>query len=225
MDSHVEASLPVRLVPRRGQAVFRLVFMVIWCGFLVFWAFAFLPDFISTNGPLSLRGLTVEHLILLVPVLMFCVGIFGVVRSIMAALPGSPYVYLEFAQDSLTWRDFSAERKIAWSEIRQFSLFQEKSGKSHKWVLRADGVSADRGIETLLKIELGKFLSAFGGKSEAEHVAAWFNGLLTVVNAGRLPATLRFPESLAYGRVQRHGKPRSGSTVATSSRRKSVIER
>lgn len=226
MSVETNAQLPVRLLPRRGQAVFQLLFMLFWCSFLVYWSFAFVPEFLSENGALSLQELTPEHFILLVPVIMFAFGIFALVRCVMALLPGSPYVYLSLTRDALAWRHFGKEHRAAWSEIKAFNVTREKSGKSYKWVLLVDGVASDRNTATLFKMDLRHFLSAFGGGKEANAVTDWFNALRGLVNAGRLPERVPIPENLTASLSRRQDLPRTSATVATSSgRRKSVIER
>lgn len=233
MSSETSVQLPVRLAPRRGQAVFKLLFMLFWCSFVVYWTIIFVPEFLSQNGVPSLGDFKPAHLMLLVPIVMLGFGIFALVRSILALLPGSPYVYLAFTRDGLTWRHFGSERQAAWSEIREFSLARERSGKSYKWVLLVNGVTSDRNgmpsdrnTATLFKIELGKFLSVFGSGREAKGLAAWFGALLPLADAGKLPQRLAFPESLTAGLLRPQDTPHNASTVATSAaRRRSVIER
>jgi hypothetical protein len=226
MSAEANAQLPVRLVPRRGQAVFQLFFMLFWCGFLIYWSFAFVPQFLSNSGAQSLREFTAEHFILLIPVVMFAFGIFGLVRRVMALLPGSPYIYLSLTRDELAWRHFGTNHRAAWAEIKAFDVTREKSGKSYKWVLLVGGVASDRNTATLFKLDLRHFLSAFGGKKEATDVTDWFNSLLGLVNAGRLPERVPIPENLAVNLSRPQDVPRTGATIATSSgRRNSVIER
>jgi hypothetical protein len=221
------AQLPILLVPRRSYVLFQLFLMLVWCGFVVYWADAYLPEFLSGREPLLQQSLSLEHLVLLVPVVMLAVGVFGLVRSVLLIIPGNPYVTLAITQDGLAWRHFAIRRQVAWAEIRQFNLTREKSGKSYKWVLVVNGATSGGDTGALFKIELGKFLPAFGGEKQATAAAAWFNSLLVLARGGKIPDRLALPESLASCLSRRRQLPHgSTGTVATpSTRRNSVIER
>ena len=100
----VEMKLPLRLEQRRGRVLQQLLFMLVWSGFIVFWATQFVPDFLETTGPFSMSELNAEHWILLIPLGMLLVGLYSLIRIGVQLLPGNDYVHVIVDRDGLRRR-------------------------------------------------------------------------------------------------------------------------
>ena len=234
----VEMKLPLRLEPRRTRVFQQFLFMLVWSGFILFWAIQFVPDFLHANGPLSLDEVTVEHLVLLVPLGMLLIGLYSLSRIVLQLLPGTDFVHVIVDRDGLRRRQFGTRQEIRWADIRRISIIRRKSGKSTKRVLLVEGHNDNpardderaRYTAASFAFDLDAFLPSFCSEDKANQVGAWFNLLLQAARDSQFPGSVRIPGLLVPNTksvgTKSVGEPQLGRSAETAPRRRnSVIER
>ncbi|MBL8707552.1 MAG: hypothetical protein JNL25_00035 [Rhodospirillaceae bacterium] len=227
-------TLPIRLTPRRGRLILTTGFMLIWCGGV---AYAFSHAAPGNWPGTPLRGFVPEDLAVIgIPLLMLAVGLMGLIRSALLLLPGSPFDQVVIDRRGLRRRRFFTRQQVAWSSISEFAAVRLAAGKSHKWILLAEGRPAPiaatdkaRFRAAPLTVDLTALLPVLGKPAEsATEVVVWLNGLLNIALAGRLPREVAIPGVLAGSAtpVTALTKAHTQASVAVArGRSKSVIER
>lgn len=230
----VTMSFPIRLTPRRGRLILATVFMLIWCGGVAY-TFSRAAPGMWLGTPL--RGLVPAYLAEIgIPFLMLAVGLMGFTRSALLLLPGSPFDHVAIDRRGLRRRRFWTRQQVAWSAISEFAAVRLAAGKSHKWILLAEGRPAPiaatdkaRFRAAPLTVDLTALLPVFGKSAEsATEIVVWLNGLLNSAAAGRLPRDVSVPGVLAGSATPEIALARvhaQASVAVARGRSRSVIER
>jgi hypothetical protein len=230
----IEVKLPLRLEPRRGQVFFQFLFMLLWTGFIVFWAVQFVPAFLGEHEVPLGQAFSAEHLILLIPLGMLLVGLYSLGRLLIQFIPGSNFVYVIVDKEGLRRRQFGTRQQIRWTDIRRISIIRRKAGKSTKRVLLVEGKDykpvrddeSARYTAAPFTLDLGTFLPTFCNEDDAGKVSAWFNALLHQAREGTFPDRTRIPAPLvASAKAVREVGMEKAAARTTTRGRKSVIER
>lgn len=229
----VEMKLPLRLEQRRGRVFQQLLFMLVWSGFIVFWAMQFVPEFLEDNGLLSMNELNAEHWILLIPLGMLLVGLYSLFRIGVQLLPGNDFVHVIVDRDGLRRRHFGTRQEIRWNDIRRISVIHRKAGKSTRRVLLVEGnndkpVREDesaRYTAASFAFDLDNFLPAFANQEKLDKVSAWFNTLLHQARDGTFPNSTRVPGPLVQSVRPLSAAGMRQTATEKPARRGSVIER
>ncbi|WP_374311121.1 hypothetical protein [Dongia sp.] len=228
--SIVAKNLPLRLVPRRTRVMIWLVFVLAWCGMtfssLVPALYAMYRPHLPWERVHSGGGDFFSAIFL-------TVGAVLLVRAVMAALPNSPYRYLEIDEEGLTRRDFSKLQYVAWKDIEWISVVERwqsrgKGRSRHWWVLAENSANAfehdaDRRIQAAsLAYDANEFKPLIGGGGEtAEQLVSLLREGLAKVKRGEPIIALPVPPLLQSLAVEMQmelpaseGRRNDGSTSA-----------
>jgi hypothetical protein len=232
----VTMALPIRLVPRKGGAIFRAIFFLFFGGFAVFW----IATAASMMGSGQVEGEPFQGFRYLFPAFglpFFAVGLIGFLSSLAKLLPGSPYYHVEIAADGITVRKGWKTRRFAWPALSPFGISVKVSrGKNGTtttyWVvaLRAGDAErlafeSERYNRSVLQIDAGEYCAG-----DAEHGAPvlvdWLNGIRAeaIERPGHATGAIAVPPDFRDNARALHPAPAAGVQVATP-RRSSVIER
>lgn len=231
----IEMKLPLRLEPRRGRVFQQFLFMLVWSGFIVFWAIQFVPEFLEANGSFSVAEMTgtAEHLILLIPLGMLLVGLYSLLRIGVQLVPGNDLVHVIVNRDGLRRRQFGKRQEIRWADIRRISIIHRKAGKSTRRVLLVEGNNdkpvrddeSARYTAAAFAFELDNFLPAFSNQEKLDRVSAWFNALLHQARDGTFPDRTRVPGPLVQSAKTMTALGMRKAAAEKPARRGSIVER
>ncbi len=230
--------LPIRLLPRRGSQVFRILFFAFFFGFSIFWtvtAVTLLAQAPTGNEPWP----GFHYIFPLFGLPFMAVGAVGLFSAGLKLLPGSPYYHVEIAPDGIAVRKAWKIRRFGWPELSPFDVAvkvrRTKGGKiTTYWVVAsrpgdAAGAATDseRYNRSILQIDAGEY-----GAGAADMAAAvlvdWLNTLQAdaVGHPGRLPGETAVPPDFRGRAIEVGAAMPDRSAVAVSApRRSSVIER
>jgi hypothetical protein len=225
--------LPLRLVPRRTRVMIWLVFILAWCGMTFS---SVLPVFYAMFRPHLPWERTHSGETGVFSAIFLTIGVVLLVRALMAALPNSPYRYLEIDEGGLTHRDFSRLQYAAWKDIEWISVVErwEGHGKGrsrHWWVIAENSASAfeDDASHRIRAAEFAYDANQFkpligGGEETAEQLVSLLREGLAKVKAGEPIVALSLPPLLQNLAVEMRMKL-PGSDGWRRDGSKSVIER
>lgn len=138
----VKMKLPLRIIPRRSNAIALSIFVPVICVF-VLWGFA--ADILDELQRTSLGQVVSEK-----PLHLLALGIGVVVLlwmeffAILRILPGSPYFHFDVTEDGLKRRDFRTDKFLAWNQIASFDVVGRMQGskkkRMHYWLLAEEQV-------------------------------------------------------------------------------------
>jgi hypothetical protein len=181
--------LPVRLLPRRGGQVVRIVFFALFLGFALFWtvmaaAMIGTADFDQAGTPEFWLG----RLFPLFGLPFILVGAGGIGRAILKMLPGSPCYHLEIDSDGILIRSPFRQRRFAWRALPEFDTLERrrrtKNGVRVEWYTVAmESLPPEPGMkpgDTRQREVLRIFADEYGaknGQQDAADLAAWLNRL------------------------------------------------
>jgi hypothetical protein len=231
----VTMKLPLRLVPRKGGAIFLCCFFLFFFGFSVFWTIMAAMG-VMTGGMEDepFPGFRFAFPAFGIPFML--IGFFGLAFAISKLLPGSPYYHVELSAQGIKVRRAWKTEQFAWSAISPFGIsVRTRSTKGGKvtthWVvaLRA-GEANDLADETarskrsVLQIDAGQYGSAKADEAAAAMVE-WLNGIRAeaIERPGRAATTTAVPPDFR-GAARPIGTG-TGHMPATPAKRSSVIER
>jgi len=229
--------LPIRLLPRRGNQVFRILFFAFFFGFAIFWitmAATMLAQAPTGNDPFP----GFHYIFPLFGLPFMIVGAIGLFSAVMKLLPGSPYYYVEVAPGGVAVRKAWKIRRFAWAEISPFDVAvkirRTKGGKvTTYWVVAqraGDAMPAtndnDRYNRSVLQIDAGEY-GAGNADMAASALVDWLNGLQSdaVAHPGRLPSITAIPPDFRGRAIEVRSAAVGAGVASPSSRRSGVIER
>ena len=225
--------LPLRLVPRRTRVMIWLAFILVWCGMTFS---SLLPAFYAMFRPHLPWERTHSGETGVFSAIFLAIGVVLLVRALMAALPNSPYRYLEIDEDGLTRRDFGRLQYAAWKDIEWISVVErwESHGKGrsrHWWVIAENSASAfeDDTSHRIRAAEFAYDANQFkpligGGEETAEQLVSLLREGLAKVKAGEPIVALSLPPLLQSLAVEMRTNLRANEGRKGDGRR-SVIQR
>lgn len=229
--------LPIRLLPRRGSQVFRILFFAFFFGFSIFW--------IVTAATLLARAPTgndpfpgFHYVFPLFGLPFMIVGAIGLFSAVMKLLPASPYYYVEIAPAGIAVRKAWTMRRFAWSEISPFDVAvkvrRTKGGKvTTYWVVAqraADAVPAttdnERYNRSVLQIDAGEYGSG-GAETAASALVDWLSRIRTdaIEHPSRLTGGVVVPPDLRVRPMKVAPALSGAASTVSAPRRSGVVER
>jgi hypothetical protein len=190
--------LPIRLLPRKGSQLFRIVFFVFFTGFAVFWiSVAASFTWFSETGPAN--KMWIFNLFPLFGFIFLGAGAVGLLSAIAKLLPGSPYHHLEVSSDGLLIRTLHRKQHFAWSQLSPFDVSvrerRDSDGDKHydHYVVALPAADSakladerERYNRAILRIDADEF-GADAADVDASDLAAWLNMLRESALDRRLP--------------------------------------
>lgn len=231
-----EKRLPLRLVPRRTRVMIRLAFILTWCGFTFSMFMPQLSSMFRHDLPWERapsNGVGPFALIFLV------VGVVLLARSLMAALPNSPFQYLEIDEKGLTRRRYNKTQHIAWNEVEWISIVERwqshgRTRSRHWWVLAENAANpfhdepSRRINSAAFAYDANDFKPLIGGGEEtAEQLVELLREGLAKSKGGEPIIMLTLPPLLHGLAVEMRPQSPTGRVLRSDDRKKrrSVIER
>ena len=225
--------LPIRLLPRKGQQIYRLLFFIFFFTFAVFWiAMAATGTLGGHMQSEPLPGFRYAFPLFGLPFVL--VGLVGIASAIAKMLPGSPFSHVEIAPEGITIRKPWKMRRFAWSQLSPFAVSlkarQDDGGRSTTyWVVALSAadtgrlaIQTERYNRSIVQIDAGEYA---GGDTDmaASVLSDWLNQIRTaaVEHPGRLPSVVAVPPDFRDGAIELI----AASVGAAAAKRSSVIER
>jgi hypothetical protein len=192
-------SLPIRLLPRKGSQLFRIVFFIFFTGFAIFWiTMAASFTWFSDRGPTGQMWLF--NLFPLFGFIFLGVGAWQLVSAIAKLLPGSPYHHLEISSEGLLIRTMRRKQQFGWNQVSAFDVSvrerRDKDGDTHHdyYVVALPAADAaklsderERYNRAVLRIDADEF-GADDASADAADLSSWLNMLRESAVSRRLAA-------------------------------------
>jgi hypothetical protein len=230
-------SLPIRLVPRKGSQLFRIVFFIFFTGFAIFWiAVAASFTWFSDSGPAGQMWLF--NLFPLFGFIFLGVGAWQLLSSIAKLLPGSPYHHLEVSSEGLLIRTMRRKQQFGWSELSPFDVSvqerRDKDGDTHHdyYVVALPAADAakladerERYNRAVLRIDADEF-GADDAPADSADLSSWLNMLRESAVNRRLATHEEVSVPLGFrASVWSAGMSSSGKALPKLERSESVVRR
>lgn len=180
--------LPIRLVPRRGAQIFRIVFFTFFVGFALFWIAMAASGTWFADGDRD-GGHWAAYLFPLFGLIFVGIGGMGLAEAIAKLLPGSPYHHLLISGTGLTIRTMWRAQRHAWAELSPFDVSvrtrRDKNGhiRYSYYVVALPAADAEKLADenerynrSVFRIDADEF-GADSAATDAADLAAWFNTL------------------------------------------------
>lgn len=202
-------TLPLRIVPRRGQQIGMLAFFAFFFGFSVFWMAGATGVLDPNEGTLSFPppGGWEGSAFGLFGLPFAAVGFGGMIGAVLKMLPNSPYYHLELASHGLLVQTLFKQQRYDWRELPPFDIVtvekRTKSGKkiSHYAVaMESAAAPSDASPDASYQREIVRIRAddygANSSREDADAMVAWFNQLRELARSDRLSAneTIEVPE-------------------------------
>lgn len=192
-------SLPVRLVPRKGQQLALTGFFGFFLGFSVFWMGGASGILDLDNGAIHIPppGGWAASAFGLFGLPFAIIGICGIGGALLRMLPNSPYYHLEINADGLLVQSLFKQTRHAWRDLPAFETLEHKrrtkNGTRTSWYTVAmEGAPLEPGMERgashrreVLRIDADGY-GANNGEQDAADLAAWLNHLRELARDKRL---------------------------------------
>lgn len=174
--------LPIRLTPRRGAQAGLLALSAGMAAFAVYWI---ADEFRDSRSFIAEGAQGMDYWLNLLPPLVAAAFLamcaFGILRSFLKLLPGSPYYHLALYPEGLVVQAPFRRRRFTWRELPTLETIEvkrtSKYGPRYQYftIARAAAAGADRPRE-VLRVHADEY----GGrksKEDADALTAWLNAL------------------------------------------------
>lgn len=185
--------LPIRLVPRTGPQVGRLLFSAGLLGISVFWMVAAARIFDLDDGTFHWPH-PEDFLDVLIPLCglpFVAFGAAGVIGAVLKMRPGSPHFHIQVHSGGLLVKSLFALRRHDWTALPKFETLRverrHKGGKLIAYFTAANETSPEGRQREILRIFPDEY-GAGNGEDDAFALTAWFNELRDLSQQGRLEA-------------------------------------
>lgn len=191
-------SLPIRLVPRKGQQIGMLLFFMVFFSFALVWMAGAAGVLDLDDGTLRLPppGGWAGAAFALFGLPFAAVGLGGMAVAILKMRRNSPYYHIAIDSSGLTVKELFKFRRFDWDKLPGFETIKverrTKNGRSISHYTVATELLPDNSQREILRIRADDY-GAKSGQEDAEALAAWFNQLRDLALDHRLHAQTDVP--------------------------------